>query len=213
VAEHNPVRNGEKEKMMTLYNPETEQKLRQTLKYVNYSMVILWRLGLGIWLNLWPRVGGRYMVLIHTGRKSGRRHHNNLNYSIVNGEIYCTAGFGAITDWYRNILNNPNVEIWLPDGWWNGIAEDVSYDTNRLAIMRQVLIDSGFAARTLGIEAETIPDDLLQAVTKDYRLVCIRRTAARTGTGGPGNLSWVWPLTTFFLLGVLLFRPRHGKKN
>lgn len=198
---------------MTLYSPETEQKYRITLKYVNRAMLYLWRLGLGGWLNFWPKVGGRIMVLTHIGRKSGRRLHNNLNYSIINGEVYCTAGFGPGTDWYRNILNNPNVEVWLPEGWWNGIAEDISYDTNRPAILRQVLIDSGFAARAIGINAETIPDDILESVAKDYRLVRIRRTASRTGQGGPADLSWVWPLSTFLLLGLLIFRPRHDKKN
>lgn len=198
---------------MTLYDPETEEKARRTLKFLNRAMMLLWRLGLGSWLNLWPEVGGRIMVITHTGRKSGKRRYNNVNYSIINGDIYCTAGFGPITDWYRNILNNPNVEVWLPDGWWNGIAEDVSYDQNRLNILRQVLIDSGFAARAIGIEAATIPAEVLERVAQDYRLVRIRRTAARTGAGGPGNLAWVWPLSTFFLLGLLIFRPRHGKKG
>lgn len=193
---------------MTLYDPETEQKLRRTLKVVNRAMLSLWRLGLGGWLNFWPKVGGRIMVIVHTGRKSGKRRYNNVNYSIINGEIYCVAGFGAITDWYRNILNNPNVEVWLPDGWWNGIAEDVSYDPNRLSILRQVLIASGFAARSIGIEAETIPAEILEKLTQDYRLVRIRRTAARTGAGGPGGFSWVWPLSTFALLGLLIFCPR-----
>ncbi|NPV75449.1 MAG: nitroreductase family deazaflavin-dependent oxidoreductase [Anaerolineae bacterium] len=198
---------------MTFYDPETEQKARRTLKFINRAMIPLWRLGLGGWLNFWPKVGGRIMVIVHTGRKSGKRRYNNVNYSIINGDIYCTAGFGSITDWYRNILNNPNVEVWLPDGWWNGIAEDVSYDQNRLNILRQVLIDSGFAARAMGIEAATIPAEVLERVTQDYRLVRIRRTAARTGAGGPGNLAWVWPLSTFILLGLLIFRPRHGKKG
>lgn len=198
---------------MTVLTPETEQKMRRLLKIVNRSMLPLWQLGLGNWLNIWPAVFGRYMVVVHSGRKTSRRRYNNLNYSVINGEVYCVAGLGPVTDWYRNILHNPNVEVWLPDGWWNGIAEDVSYDQNRLAIIRQVLIDSAFAAQSINIDAKTISDDLLAQVTQNYRLVRIRRTAARTGHGGPGRLSWVWPLSTFFLLGILLFRRCGNKKR
>lgn len=198
---------------MALYDPETEKKLRRVLKKVNMGMVFLWRLGLGSWINLLPKTGGQIMVLIHTGRKTGRRLHTNVNYSLLNGDIYCVAGFGPFTDWYRNIITNPNVEVWLPQGWWNGVAEDISYDPNRLAILRQVLIDSGFAARAAGIDAKTIPDELLQAATGDYRLIRIRRTVARTGRGGPGTLAWVWPLTTFILSVMLVTRPRPARKK
>ncbi|MCC6146129.1 MAG: nitroreductase family deazaflavin-dependent oxidoreductase [Anaerolineaceae bacterium] len=198
---------------MALYDAETEQKMRQTLKQVNRGMVLMWRLGLGGWLNLAPRVGGRIMVIVHTGRKSHKRHYNNVNYAIVNGEIFCTAGFGPVTDWYRNILNNPNVEVWMPDGWWNGIAEDASYIGNRLDILRQILINSGVAANMVGIDPKNLSDEYLAEITRDYRLLRIRQTAARTGPGGPGNLAWVWPLFTLFLLGRMLFSPRHSKRK
>ena len=50
--------------------------------------------------------------------------------------------------------------------------------------------------------------DELMAVCADYRLVRIRRTEARTGPGGPGDLAWVWPAAAFALLPLAL-RPRR----
>ncbi|KPL80485.1 hypothetical protein, partial [Levilinea saccharolytica] len=72
---------------------------------------------------------------------------------------------------------------------------------------------SGFAAPLAGIHPLTDTDEALQANTADYRLVRIRRSAARTGPGGPGELAWLWPLMVFFLapltLYLLLTRPRR----
>lgn len=171
-------------------------------------MMFMWRLGLGPLLNAWPDVGGRIMVLVHKGRKTGLTRYTPVNYAIVDGEVYCTAGFGHIAHWYRNIKANPEVEIWLPDGWWAGVAEDISEREDRLAILRQVLIASGFAARTAGINPITITDEALDADTDSYRLLHIQRTQARTGSGGPGELAWVWPLATSILLLLLLFKRR-----
>ena len=49
----------------------------------------------------------------------------------------------------------------------------------------------------------------LGQVAADYRLLRIRRQAARTGPGGPGDLSWVWPLATMVLLPLVLRRRRR----
>jgi deazaflavin-dependent oxidoreductase (nitroreductase family) len=146
------------------------------------------------------------MVLLHTGRKTGKRRMNNLNYALIDGVIFCTAGFGRRTDWYQNILQNPSVEIWLYDGWWHGFAEDVTSDPRKLVILRQVLRDSGFASRVAGINPNSIPDDNLDELTSNYCLVRITRTSAGTGPGGPGKLSWIWPFSTVFLLLYLLYR-------
>jgi hypothetical protein len=70
------------------------------------------------------------------------------------------------------------------------------------------LIDSGFAARDAGIDAVGMTNQELEAVTVGYRLIHIRRTEARTGPGGPGDLAWVWPLATMILLPLVLFRRR-----
>lgn len=196
---------------MATLNPQLEQQLRQGFKAFNPFMLLLWRLGLGKWVNLWPEVGGRIMVLTHTGRKTGLRRRTPVNYAEVDGELYCTAGFGEISDWYRNIRANPQVEVWLPAGWWAGRVTEITGQPGALAIMRQVLISSGFAARAVGIDPVQISDAELQAATATYRLLHIQRTAACTGQDGPGELAWVWPLATL-VLSLLLLLPKKQTK-
>jgi deazaflavin-dependent oxidoreductase (nitroreductase family) len=148
------------------------------------------------------------MVLTTTGRKSGRARRTPLNYAIVDGDIYCTAGFGGISDWYRNMLADPEVEVWLPDGWWLGVAEEVTDDAMHLPLLRQVLIGSGIVAPLAGVNPHTLTDEALAAATAPYRLIRIRRTEARTGPDGPGDLAWVWPLSTIVALLLLARRWR-----
>jgi hypothetical protein len=76
----------------------SEDSLRSIFKSFNRFMLLLWRLGLGSWGN-GTSFGGSYLVIKHTGRKTGLTRHTPLNYAIVDGEIYCTAGFGRVSDW------------------------------------------------------------------------------------------------------------------
>ncbi len=187
-----------------------EEFMRQGFKYLNRFMLLVWRLGLGGWLNAWPAVGGRIMVITHTGRKSGLRRRTPVNYVVIDGDIYCTAGFGRISDWYRNVRAQPEVEVWLPDGWWAGTAVDVSDAANRLPLLRQVLIASGFAAYAAGLNPRHMADADLEAATSTYRLIKIERLVACTGPGGPGELAWVWPALVMMGLPWLLWRRRKG---
>lgn len=186
----------------------TEALLRRGFKSVNRFMLLLWRLGFGSWLNAAPGILGRYMVIIHTGRKSGRTYRTPVNYIELDGDLYCTAGFGAVSDWYRNLIANPAGEVWLPNGWYAVKAEDVSAADNALWIMRQVLIASAFAARAAGIDPQRMSDAALQQATRDYRLLRLTRGSARTGPGGPGDLAWVWPATV--MAGLLLWLVQRG---
>ncbi len=196
--------------MTSTLTPEAEAILRQVFKRFNVFMLLLWRLGLGSFVNVWPEVGGRVMVLTHTGRKSGLARRTPVNYALVDGTIYCVAGFGSVADWYRNILVHPVVEVWLPDSWWSGTARDVSGHPNRTALMREVLIASGFAARLFGLNPHTLSDSELAQATANYCLVEITRTEPRTGPGGPGDLQWIWPLATMILLPLVLSRRKNN---
>lgn len=184
----------------------SDEALRRMFKAANRFMVLLFRLGLGNWGN-GPQTS-QVMVLIHRGRKSGKLRRTPVNFAVVDGEIYCTAAFGSRADWYRNIQADPRVEVWLPNAWCAGMAEEVpANDPRRNDLMRQVLIASGFAAPLFaGVNPKTIGEPELAELSADYRLIRIRRREARTGSDGPNDLAWVWPLATTVLLALLLAR-------
>jgi deazaflavin-dependent oxidoreductase (nitroreductase family) len=194
---------------MSTIDAATEEQLRQAFKRFNPFMVLLWRLGLGRQVNIWPKVGGRIMVINHTGRKSGLRRQTPVNYAVVNGEVYCTAGFGHVSDWYRNMLAHPEVEVWLPGSRWVGMAEDISNDEQRIPLLRQVLIGSGIVAPLMGIDPVKLSDAALDQLTTDYKLVHVRRIRQVSGSGGPGDLAWIWiPVAALLGLSILLTRRR-----
>ena len=193
---------------MTIANEVTEARLKRLFKNFNKFMLLLWRLGLGSYGNQ-TAFGGYVLVITQIGRKTGKRRRTPVNYAIIDGDIYCTSGFGHRSDWYHNILANPEVQVWMPDGWWAGTAEDVSDAGNRIDIMRAVLIGSGFATYLAGINPHKLSDKELDAATKPYRLIRIQRKQALTGPHGPGDLAWIWPLSTMLLLGLLIIKKRR----
>jgi deazaflavin-dependent oxidoreductase (nitroreductase family) len=145
--------------------------MRKFLHKINPFMVFMWKLGLGKWINIWPAVIGRIMVIKHRGRKSGREYLTPVNYAIVDNEIYCTAGFGSNSDWYRNMLANSTIELWLPEGWRIAHAKEISDSPERLFLLRQVIIASGFAGPLFGVNQRKLNDEQLDTLTKAYRLI------------------------------------------
>ncbi len=191
---------------MDAVSQDVEIKIRQAFKKFNPFMIWLWRLGFRRWVNAWPSVGGRIMVITHTGRKSGLRRQTPVNYAEVDGEIYCTAGFGSVSDWYRNMLVNPRVEIWLPSEWWVADVQDISHSEQRLDLLRQVIIASGIVGPLMGVDPHKMSDADFDRATCDYKLVHIRRAQRMSGQGGPGDLAWVWIPTMLAFLGLIFLR-------
>ena len=71
----------------------SDERLRTMFRAFNRFMMLLWKLGLGKWGN-GTKFGGFIMVLKHTGRKSCLIRHTPVNYTIVDGDVYCTAAMG-----------------------------------------------------------------------------------------------------------------------
>jgi deazaflavin-dependent oxidoreductase (nitroreductase family) len=89
--------------------------MRRIFWFINkLFMVPLFRLGFGpFFVN---PLTGYIMVLKVIGRKTGKTRYTPVNYTIYKGDIYCVSGGRQTSDWYRNLLANPEVEIILPSG-------------------------------------------------------------------------------------------------
>jgi deazaflavin-dependent oxidoreductase (nitroreductase family) len=106
----------------------------------------LYRLGLGRLL------GGRFLLLHHRGRVSGKlrqvvlevvdhNHHANLTYTVA-------SGFGDKADWYRNVLTDPEVGIQVAA--LRGAATATALDTGEgAAVMAKYANRHGAAAKKL----------------------------------------------------------------
>jgi len=145
--------------------------LRRVFHAMNPFMVFMLKIGMGWMMEIMPSVSGRIMVIKHKGRKSGKEYLTPVNYATVDGEVYCTAGFGSISDWYKNMKINPDVEILLLKGWRKAHAEDVSDSPRRAFLMRQVIIGSGFAGPLFGVNQKKLNDEQLNAATTEYRII------------------------------------------
>jgi deazaflavin-dependent oxidoreductase (nitroreductase family) len=194
---------------------EKAVRLKAGFRHVNRLMVALWRLGLGPMVNSWPKGSGRILVLGHHGRRSGLRHWTPLNYVRVDGHIYCTSGFGTHADWYRNVTARPGVEVWLPNRRAAGVVEDVSVDPDRVRLLREVLLASGFAARAAGVDPRRLDDEALAAATAAYRLLKIREVDTADPLPAhprPGDLAWIWA-ATLLPAALVLARQRRSREG
>lgn len=179
--------------------------LRRFLWFVNkFFMVPLFRLGLGAWVG--NPLTGYIMVLKSIGRKTGQVRYTPVNYAILNGNVYVSAGFGKIADWFRNLQSNPHVELLLPGGAVAGIAEEVSDLAESTGALRQVLKNSGFVGLAMGLNPSAMPDDLMREKLKGCPVVRIRPMGIGSGAGDAGG--WLWLLglmvITALVVGLVL---------
>ena len=81
---------------------------KSVLRHLLRSPIYLYRLGLG------PLFGKRFLLLTHTGRRTGVRHQTVLevmDYREEGPEAVVMSGFGRNSDWLRNIEATPNEEV------------------------------------------------------------------------------------------------------
>lgn len=155
-----------------------------------YFAVPALRAGLGPLFS--TPVGGYLMLLRTRGRTSGLMRDAPLGYAVIDGAVYCVAGFGRATHWFRNIEADPRVEVVLPGRAFSGVAEEVTDPAEYLSKMRQLLVTLGqVGARTMGCDPRTAPDDELRERTRGLPLVRIRATGIAAGPTDPGGLAWI----------------------
>jgi deazaflavin-dependent oxidoreductase (nitroreductase family) len=171
--------------------------LRRIFWVINtFFMVPMFRLGFG------PLFGnpfsGYIMVLKAVGRKSGKIRFAPVNYAIYKGDIYCISGGRQNSDWFRNLLATPRIDVIMPAGSIFASVEQVTDADERLIITRQVLKNAGFAGFFEGYNPFTISDAALAPKIADLPVLRLHPLGIGSGASDPGGWVWGW-----VLLGML----------
>jgi len=169
-----------------------------------FFMVPIFRLGLGPFMG--NPFSGYIMVIKNTGRKSGKTRYSPVNYCVYQGDLYCLAGFGKVSDWYKNILVNPNIEVIHPNGPLAGVAEVITGTADRTALLRKILKNAGFAGFFEGFNPFTISDDELERKLGDRPLIRIRLTGLGNGASDPAGWMWISMLILTIIVVIALIQ-------
>lgn len=89
---------------------------------------MLFRLPIQLYrMRLGRLLGGRVLLLTHTGRRSGKRRHMVVEVvtRTPDGGYIVASGFGTAADWYRNVLHTPQVTIQVGDRVLRATAEPI----------------------------------------------------------------------------------------
>lgn len=182
----------------------TSRFLRRLFWLLNRAfMVPAFRLGLGEFMG--NPLTGYIMVVKTRGRKTGRTRYTPVNYAIIDGHIYCLAGWGRIAHWFRNLRATPRVEVLLPGRALEGTAEEVTDPQESARALRQVLKNGGFAGFLLGFNPWSAPEAVLHEKARGIPVIRIRATGVGTGAGDPGG--WLWILVAA-VVAWLIWRGR-----
>ena len=181
-------------------------RIQHGFRYANrYLAVPLLQAGLGPLCN--TPLTGSLMVLRTRGRTSGLWREAPLGYLVLDGHVYCTAGFGYRTHWLRNIQADPHVEVLLPTIAVSGIAEEVTDPAEWNRGMRALLASLGIISRAVVGDVRHASDEGLRAMAGGLPLVRIRVTGLGVGPFDPGGRGWVLPtLVGLAWLGVQVRR-------
>lgn len=110
-------------------------------------------------------LGHRFLMLNHVGRKSGK--HRQVVLEVVNHDnvaegYVIAAGFGATSDWYRNLQKNPDVTIEVGGKTVAVRAEQLAADTGAAFMAHYGASHPKLGARlckVMGFEVDGTPED------------------------------------------------------
>ena len=158
-----------------------------------WFMVPAHHAGLGAWVS--TPVGGWILLLRVRGRKSGVIRETPLNYVVEGGAVWVMAGFGPRTEWYRNLLADPAVELRLPGRRLACTAEEVLDPAVRARMIPRLVRATGLPGTMVVPSPWTTPDEEILDAVPWVPLIRIRArngSAIEAGADDPGGLGWVW---------------------
>lgn len=170
-----------------------EPALRRGYDLLNrWFMVPLHRLGLGAWIA--TPVGGYMLLLEVRGRRTGKARHVPLSYVIADGAIWVLAGYGVRTQWYRNILADPEVVAWLPGRVIPCRASEAREPADRARIIPFLARNIGLPGAMIGGGPRHADDESILSTVSWVPLVRLdpRSGPIAGGPDDPGGRAWIW---------------------
>ena len=176
------------------------------LKFNRWSAVPLLRAGLGPWLG--TPIGGYLLLLRVRGRKSGIVRETPLSYFVADGAAWVCAGFGPTTQWYRNILVDPGVEVVLPGRTLACLAEEVRDPAIRQRIMPALVRAVGLPGALGGVDPRHATDEHILDAYSWVPLIRLRPLEGPLAAGpdDPGGTAWIWRQAVVIGLTVVIAR-------
>ena len=130
--------------------------------------LVLYRLGLG------GLIGKSTLVLMTTGRRTGRPRATPVNYWEAGGVFYVIAGSGTHADWYRNLVARPEVEVQVGRRRLRAIASPLTDPREKAhALWLFGQRSPGTAERYFGVRRGAAEEDLV-ALAAQRAVVAIR---------------------------------------
>jgi len=186
---------------------EASRRTHEVFRKVNrWSMVPLLRAGLGPWLG--TPIGGYMLLLRVHGRKSGVVRETPLSYFVAEGAAWVCAGFGPTTQWYRNMLADPAVEVVLPGRTIAAIAEEVLDPEVRRRIMPAFVRAVGLPGALGGVDPRHATDEQILEAYGWVPLIRLRpfEGPLAAGPDDPGGTAWIWRQVVVLGLIVIVAR-------
>ena len=189
--------------------------LRSLFKGLNrWFMVPAHHAGLAAWVS--TPIGGWILLLRVRGRKSGLIRETPLNYVIADGAVWIMAGFGRRTEWYRNLVANPSVEVQLPGRVFAATAEEVLDPAVRARMIPMLVRATGLPGMMVVPSPMTAPDEEILDATAWVPLISLRPadgSRLEPGADDPGGRGWIWRQGLVALALLVLWRMRRRQRR
>jgi deazaflavin-dependent oxidoreductase (nitroreductase family) len=182
--------------------------LKGTLNWLLFkSPLIWWRMGLGPILSHEAFAGNKMLVLTSWGRKSRTPRHTVLSYVLVGGKIYVCSGWGAKSDWYKNIVANPDVTVQVGQNVYSAKARRVQ-DLDEYQQIAQEMFTTGgdthFKSWLESYGIEFNQQDMLEKRERLY-LVAFDKSEGMCPPPMRVDLKWIWGvIVIIFIICVWL---------
>jgi len=171
------------------------QASQSAFRHANRWFVVpLHRAGLAVWLC--GPLGGWQCLVTTIGRTSGLRRDTPLGYIVMDGAAWVMAGYGPRTQWYRNILAEPRVDLRLPSRQpFAALAEEARDPDLRARVIPPLCRSMALPGVMIGCVPATSTDERILDCVSWVPLVRIRPadgSALVPGTEDPGGRGWIW---------------------